>query len=72
MLHLLPRVLDHVRQGLTLVKADLLVFTYAICALVSRDIHDELLIAPCLKESCCSCPSECSLPQQLEHTASSQ
>ena len=70
MLHLLPRVLDDVRQCLMLVKAHLLVLPYAICALVSRDIHDELLVAPCLKESRCSCPSECSLPQQLEHTAS--
>ena len=58
MLHLLPRVLDDVRQGLTVVKAHFLVFLYAICASVSCDIHDELLIAPCLKESHCSCPSE--------------
>ena len=37
MLHL-PRVLDDVRQGLTLVKAHFFVFPYAICASVSRDM----------------------------------
>ena len=56
MLHLLPRVLEDVRQGLTLVKAHFLVFPDAICASVSCDIHDEQLIASCMKESRCSCP----------------
>ena len=58
MLHLPPRVLDDVRQGFTLVKTHFLVFPYAIHASASCDIHDELLIAPCLKVSCCSCTTE--------------
>ena len=70
-------VLDNGSKSLGLLKRNLLVLPYTICTSVSCDIHNELLITPCLKEPCCSNPFEgsglfCSHPHQLAYTVSSQ
>ena len=53
-LSLLVGILDNSSKSLVLLKRNLLILLHTICTSVSCDIHNELLITLCLKESCCS------------------